>query len=75
MFSQVPKAVDAWRAGLTSKNRKKLAAAIASPTEKSELFPEGWDSVLEREQELRSQTGTTVNGHDASIPSSTSVES
>ncbi|KAI5120315.1 hypothetical protein M0805_000375 [Coniferiporia weirii] len=55
--SLVPKAVDAWRTELASKNRKKLAAAVASPAENAELFTEGWEQVLEREK------GVAVNGN------------
>lgn len=62
-LSQVPKAVDAWRAGLATKSRKKIAAAVASPVDNSELFPEGWDSALERESDLKSQANTLLNGH------------
>lgn len=63
LSSKVPQAVEAWRSGLTSKSRKKLASSIASPTENVELFPEGWDSVLERESDLKSQARSLVNGH------------
>ena len=41
----------AWWTSLTlsKADYKKLAATIASPSEKPELFEEGWVAVLERE--------------------------
>ena len=53
-FSQVPKVVETWREDLTSKNRQKLAARIASPNEQPDVFEEGWEGVLEAERSLRS---------------------
>ena len=53
-FSQVPKVVETWREDLTSKNRPKLAARIASPNEQPEVFEEGWKDILEAERSLRS---------------------
>lgn len=62
--SLAPKAVDAWRDGLESKNRKKLAAAIASPAENPDLFTEGWESALEQEKAIKSRgSGSAVNGN------------
>ncbi|VDB90110.1 unnamed protein product [Peniophora sp. CBMAI 1063] len=49
--SKVPAVVDAWRDELKSKNRPKIAAAIASPTEQAELFEEGWENALAGEQQ------------------------
>jgi len=43
------------------KNRKKLAAMIASPSDNADLFSEGWEEVLEREAQL-SSTVLHVNG-------------
>ncbi|TDL30082.1 coatomer protein [Rickenella mellea] len=60
--SQAHKAVDAWRTGLESKNRKKLAALVASPTENADLFEEGWEQALEREHALLQQRPAPVNG-------------
>jgi hypothetical protein len=48
--SQVPKAVEAWRTNLTSKNRSKIAASIAYPLENVELFEEGWEDALRQER-------------------------
>jgi len=53
-FSQVPKVVETWRDDLTSKNRPKLAARIASPNEQPDVFEEGWKDILEVERSLRS---------------------
>jgi len=53
-FSQVPKVVETWREDLTSKNRPKLAARIASPNEQPDVFEEGWEGVLEAERASRS---------------------
>ena len=39
--SKVPEAVKAWKGDLQSKNRGKLAAAIADPVENPDLFEEG----------------------------------
>ncbi|KAF8886974.1 coatomer protein [Infundibulicybe gibba] len=47
--SQAPKAVDAWKESLTSKNRPKIAAGIAHPGTQAELFEEGWEDALARE--------------------------
>jgi coatomer subunit beta' len=47
--SQVPKAVDAWRGELQTKNRPKIAAGIAHPADNAELFEEGWEEALGRE--------------------------
>ena len=68
LFSLVPKAVDAWRSGLDSKNRKKLAAAVASPAENPDLFSEGWEAALERERVLETQyDNVTVNGRNRKL--------
>ena len=53
-FSQVPDVVETWREDLTSKNRPKLAARVASPNEQPEVFEEGWEGVLEAERSSRS---------------------
>ena len=45
-YSQAPKAVEAWKSGLTL---KKIAATIADPSLNPELFEEGWEEVLARE--------------------------
>jgi len=42
----VPKAVDAWKADLTSKKRPKIAASVAHPNVNPELFEEGWEQAL-----------------------------
>jgi len=51
--SQVPKIVEAWREDLTSKNRPKLAARIASPNEQQDAFGEGWEDILAAERSSR----------------------
>ena len=48
--SQAPKAVQAWKSELTSKKRTKVAATIADPSSNPELFEEGWEEVLAREE-------------------------
>ena len=50
--SQVPKAVDAWRGDLKSKNRLKIAASIVHPENNAALFDEGWEQALSRETSL-----------------------
>ena len=44
--------MESWRSELQSKNRKKIAATIASPNENSEIFSEGWEEALEREKNI-----------------------
>jgi len=51
-YSQAPKAVEAWKSDLVAKNRSKIAATVADPAANPELFGEGWEDVLEREEEL-----------------------
>lgn len=65
--SLAPQAVEVWRAELRSKNKSKLAAAVAHPIENTDLFEEGWEEALSREEELRAVHG--VN-EDAGEPSS-----
>jgi len=48
--SHAPKAVQAWKSELTSKKRTKIAATIADPSSNPELFEEGWEEVLAREE-------------------------
>ena len=48
--SQASKAVQAWKSELTSKKRTKIAAIIADPSSNPELFEEGWEEVLAREE-------------------------
>ena len=48
--SQAPKAVQAWKSELISKKRTKVAATIADPSSNPELFEEGWEEVLAREE-------------------------
>ncbi|KAF8165977.1 coatomer protein [Crassisporium funariophilum] len=50
--SQVPKAVNAWKSDLTTKNRTKIAATIAHPSLNPEVFEEGWEEVLAKEEAL-----------------------
>jgi coatomer subunit beta' len=49
-------AVDAWKADLKAKQRPKIAAAIATPADNSDLFEEGWEAALALE------SGVGVNG-------------
>ncbi|KNZ72668.1 Coatomer subunit beta', partial [Termitomyces sp. J132] len=44
--SYASRAVEAWKADLSSKKRPKIAASIADPTSNPELFEEGWEEVL-----------------------------
>ncbi|TFK47007.1 coatomer beta [Heliocybe sulcata] len=62
--SQVAKTVDAWREDLSAKNRKKIAVSIASPKENVELFEEGWEDALAREEAAQESESTVgaVNG-------------
>ncbi|KAH7923637.1 Coatomer, beta' subunit [Leucogyrophana mollusca] len=68
--SEVSRTVDAWRGELRSKNKPKIAAAIAHPGENTDLFEEGWEEALSREAESRSTIG--VNGDFAEAPRSPS---
>lgn len=45
----MPKAVDAWRGELRTKNKDKIAGGITHPSEHGELFEEGWEETLARE--------------------------
>lgn len=65
--SLAPQVVDGWRAELRKKNKPKVAASVAHPIENTDLFEEGWEEALNREQETRAARG--VNG-DVSEPSS-----
>jgi coatomer subunit beta' len=44
--SQASKAVDAWKADLTSKKRPKIAASVTHPDVNPDLFEEGWEQAL-----------------------------
>ena len=48
--SQASKAVQAWKSELTSKKRTKVAATIADSSSNPELFEEGWEEMLAREE-------------------------
>ncbi|PPR04845.1 hypothetical protein CVT24_007233 [Panaeolus cyanescens] len=50
--SHASKALAAWKAELTSKGRSKLAATIADPAVNQDLFTEGWEAALAKEEEL-----------------------
>lgn len=52
--SQAAAAVSLWTSELTAKGRSKIAATIADPAANPELFEEGWEAVLAREEELLS---------------------
>ena len=63
--SKAPEAVQAWQTDLHSKNRAKLADAIADPNAHPELFEEGWDGALRREAGAplaNGKTGTWFSG-------------
>ncbi|KAJ8083114.1 Coatomer subunit beta' [Marasmius tenuissimus] len=47
--SQIPKAVDAWQSDLNTKGRSKVAASIAHPEKHPELFSEGLEGAMARE--------------------------
>ena len=59
--SRVGKAVGAWRGELEKKGRTKVGALIADPLrgEERELFEEGWEEVLHREEGV---VGRETNG-------------
>ncbi|KAF5321563.1 hypothetical protein D9619_000091 [Psilocybe cf. subviscida] len=61
--SAAPQAVAAWKAELTAKSRSKIANTIADPAENSELFKEGWEAALAKEEEAlaASSEGNLVN--------------
>ncbi|KAG8219095.1 coatomer WD associated region-domain-containing protein [Butyriboletus roseoflavus] len=65
--SLAPQAVDVWRAALRSKNKPKVAASVAHPTENTDLFEEGWEEALNREEETRAAHG--VNGDVSEVSS------
>jgi coatomer subunit beta' len=51
------------------KSQPKIAAAIALPTENSDLFEEGWEDALAKEEALL-HAGPVQNGHtEAQAPS------
>ncbi len=52
--SQAPKAVAGWKSDLVAKGRSKIANTIADPSSESEMFEEGWEAALAREQETPS---------------------
>lgn len=52
--SQVPKAVAAWKSDLVAKGRSKIANTIVDPSAKSEMFEEGWEAAVAREEETSS---------------------
>jgi len=54
-LSLAPKAIDAWKADLTSKGRAKVSNTIADPKVNPELFEEGWEAAVEKEERLLSE--------------------
>jgi len=52
--SQVPKAVAAWKSDLAAKGRSKISDTIADPVANPDMFEEGWESVLIKEQQVSS---------------------
>jgi len=69
--SQVPKAVDAWKTSL--KARPKIAASINHPSEKPELFEEGWEQALSQEEQNK-QTHTRQSTSEGELVESTDEE-
>jgi len=59
--SEAPKAVGAWKSGLVTSGKQKLAAGIADPSQNAELFEEGWEDALTREQTV-GQPEPVTNG-------------
>ena len=55
-FSLVPEVVETWREDLSSRNRQKLAARVASPNEQPDAFSEGWEDALKAERSSRSDS-------------------
>lgn len=49
--SRVSLAVAAWKSDLIAKGRPKIANTIADPSLNPELFEEGWEASLSREQD------------------------
>jgi coatomer subunit beta' len=52
LYSFVPQAVKSWKSELAAKNRNKIADAIADPSVNPELFEEGWEAAVAREEKL-----------------------
>jgi len=52
LYSQAPKAVQAWKSDLVAKKRSKIATTIADPATIPEMFEEGWEDMLAREEAL-----------------------
>jgi len=52
LYSKVRDAVISWKTQLQSKNRTKIADAIADPSINPELFEEDWAGALQREKEI-----------------------
>lgn len=55
-------AVTQWRSSLAAGGKKKLATAIADPSENAELFEEGWEAALARERGETVEKHPIVNG-------------
>ncbi|KAJ2912197.1 hypothetical protein MD484_g8213, partial [Candolleomyces efflorescens] len=55
--SLVPQTVKSWKSELEAKNRNKLAAAIADPAVNPELFEEGWEAAVAREEKILQNGG------------------
>ena len=60
--SQAGKAVAAWKFELTEKNRSKIANTVADPTANSDLFEEGWEAVLAKEEEALASCESLYSG-------------
>ncbi|KAF9034097.1 coatomer protein [Panaeolus papilionaceus] len=65
--SHAPKALAAWKAELTSKGRSKLAATIADPAVNADLFEEGWEDALAKEEELYAACKSLVSFDDSGL--------
>ena len=61
--SRVPSALQSWRVDLETKGHSKAANLLADPSrgQDAEMFEEGWEEAVEREQQVY---GRDTNGVD-----------
>lgn len=61
--SRIPSALQSWRVDLESKGQSKAANLLADPSrgQDAEMFEEGWENALQREQQIY---GRDTNGID-----------
>jgi len=55
--SEVPNVLGVWKGELVANGKEKLAALVADPLKNAELFEEGWEDALAREQSMRLMSG------------------